>query len=55
MNATIKAVCSNDATRLKTYITQYASPDPHKPGSLNPPIVVTNGRAELGLNHPILA
>ncbi|KAG6370493.1 hypothetical protein JVT61DRAFT_11986 [Boletus reticuloceps] len=55
MNATIKAVRSNDATRLKTYIAQYASPDPHKPGSLNPPIVVTNGRAELGLNHPILA
>jgi hypothetical protein len=55
MNTTIKAIRSNDATRLKTYMAQYASPDPYKPRSLNPPIVVTNGRAKLGLNHPILA
>lgn len=55
MNVTIKSTRSNDATRLKTYIAQYALPDPYKPASLNPPIINTNGRAEMGLNHPILA
>ena len=55
MNTTIKATQSNDATRLKTCIAQYALPNPYKPASLDPPIINANGRAEMGLNHPILA
>lgn len=55
MNTTIKATRSNDATRLKTCIAQYALPNPYKPASLDPPIINANGRAEMGLNHPILA
>ncbi|KAH7891070.1 hypothetical protein F5I97DRAFT_2071506 [Phlebopus sp. FC_14] len=54
MNAMIRSTQSNNATRLKTYIPQYAAPNPFKV-AFNPPIVSSNGRAEMGLNHPILA
>ncbi|KAH7881810.1 hypothetical protein F5I97DRAFT_2000613 [Phlebopus sp. FC_14] len=53
MNVMIRSTRSNNATRLKTYIPQYAAPNPFKV-AFNPPIVSSNGRTEMGLNHPIL-
>ncbi|KAH7881914.1 hypothetical protein F5I97DRAFT_1991406 [Phlebopus sp. FC_14] len=53
MNAMIRSTRSNNTTRLKTYIPQYAAPNPFKV-AFNPSIVSSNGRAEMGLNHPIL-
>ncbi|KIK80586.1 hypothetical protein PAXRUDRAFT_90592, partial [Paxillus rubicundulus Ve08.2h10] len=45
---------SSDATHLKPHIPQYSTPNPFK-AVLGPPIVSSNRRAEMGLNHPILA
>ena len=55
MNGHIKAIRSTDASHLKNSVPRYALPDPNKPNSLDPPIVTSNDRAEMGLNHPILA
>jgi len=54
MNETIHGTRSIDATKLRTYIGQYAAPDPHKAG-LDPPIINVTGREEMGLKHPVLA
>ncbi|KAF9219980.1 hypothetical protein BS17DRAFT_810881 [Gyrodon lividus] len=53
MNAMIGATRSSDAARLKPHISQYAALNTFK-AVLGPPIVSCNGRAEMGLNHPIL-
>ncbi|KAG6370181.1 hypothetical protein JVT61DRAFT_12328 [Boletus reticuloceps] len=45
---------SIDTTKLKSYIAQYAAPEPNK-AALDPPIVNINGRDQLGLKHPVLA
>ncbi|KAF8436567.1 hypothetical protein L210DRAFT_3647883 [Boletus edulis BED1] len=55
MNSDIKSTRSSDASHLKTQIPSYCLPNPHDPTSLHPPIAVGADRAELGLNHPILA
>lgn len=45
---------SIDATKLKSYIAQYAALEPHR-AALDPPIVNINGRDQMGLKHPVLA
>lgn len=42
-----------DATKLKSYIAQYAAPEPHK-AALDSPIVNINGQDRMGLKHPVL-
>lgn len=55
MSGEIKNTRSTDASRLKFFIPKYASPDPDNLSIIKPPIVVTKSKAELGLNHPLLA
>ena len=51
----IKNTRSTDASRLKALIPKYASPNPLDVTIIKPPIVVTKSKAEMGLNHPLLA
>ena len=55
MNSDIKNTRLSDATHLKASIPRYCLLNPSDPTSLKPPILSTKGRAEMGLNHPILA
>ncbi|KAG6369478.1 hypothetical protein JVT61DRAFT_14370 [Boletus reticuloceps] len=55
MNTDIKGTRSSDATHLKSSIPRYCLPNPYDPTSLSPPIINGKGRAEMGLNHPVLA
>ncbi|KAF8123643.1 hypothetical protein EV363DRAFT_1272524 [Boletus edulis] len=54
MNSIIRSTRSSDATRLKPHIAQYIPFNPFK-SQIDPPIVHANGRADMGLNHPVLA
>ncbi|KAG8218888.1 hypothetical protein J3R82DRAFT_4567 [Butyriboletus roseoflavus] len=54
MNMTIRTTRSSDAIHLKPHITQYILFNPFK-SQINPPIINANGRADMGLNHPVLA
>ena len=51
----IRSTRASDTNGLKMSIPQYASPNPNNATSLKPPIILSGGRAEMGLNHPILA
>ncbi|KAG8217992.1 hypothetical protein J3R82DRAFT_6170 [Butyriboletus roseoflavus] len=54
MNKTIHKTRLIDATKLRLSIGLYVAPDPYKAG-LDPPIINSTGREEMGLKHPVLA
>ncbi|KAG6376668.1 hypothetical protein JVT61DRAFT_1671 [Boletus reticuloceps] len=55
MSGKIKNTCSTDASCLKYIIPKYTSPNPLNVTIIKPFIVLKKSKAEVGLNHPLLA